>query len=149
MSACELCVPGAGEPVFETDSCRVVLVGDPGFPGFCRVIAKRHVREMSDLAAEERRAIMDLVFAVEAAVRQLVKPHKMNLASLGNVTPHLHWHVIPRWTEDPRFPQPIWGEPLREGAAPPAPEGLAAALRAALDAAFPPPAAARPSESPS
>jgi diadenosine tetraphosphate (Ap4A) HIT family hydrolase len=48
------------------------------------------------------------VFRVEAALRICLQPEKVNLASLGNMTPHLHWHVIPRRSGDPTFPQPIW-----------------------------------------
>jgi diadenosine tetraphosphate (Ap4A) HIT family hydrolase len=45
----------------------------------------------------------------------VMHPDKINLASLGNMTPHLHWHVIPRFKQDKHFPQPIWGVPQREG----------------------------------
>jgi diadenosine tetraphosphate (Ap4A) HIT family hydrolase len=54
------------------------------------------------------------VFAVESVLREQLDPHKINLASLGNVVPHLHWHVIPRYTDDPHFPQPIWSNAQRE-----------------------------------
>jgi hypothetical protein len=56
---------------------------------------------------------MNVVFAVEAAVREIARPDKINLASLGNVVPHLHWHVIPRWADDPHFPDAIWAAPRR------------------------------------
>jgi diadenosine tetraphosphate (Ap4A) HIT family hydrolase len=39
----------------------------------------------------------------------VLDPLKINLASFGNMTPHLHWHVIPRWADDAHFPQPVWG----------------------------------------
>ncbi len=85
---------------------------------------------MTDLPAHERRHLMNLVFAVEAAVRRVAKPDKVNLASLGNVVPHLHWHVIPRWNDDSRFPAPIWGASQRAGR--PRPAVAAEALRSAL-----------------
>ena len=53
-------------------------------------------------------AFMRAVFAVEGALRASLSPHKMNVASLGNLTPHLHWHVIPRFKDDPAFPKPVW-----------------------------------------
>jgi diadenosine tetraphosphate (Ap4A) HIT family hydrolase len=56
---------------------------------------------------------MRVVFAVEAALRGLMRPDKINLASLGNLVPHLHWHVIPRFGDDPHFPAPIWAAPRR------------------------------------
>jgi diadenosine tetraphosphate (Ap4A) HIT family hydrolase len=60
-----------------------------------------------------------------------MQPDKINLASLGNVVPHLHWHVIPRFADDAHFPSPIWASPQRDGADH-SQAGLAASLRAAL-----------------
>jgi diadenosine tetraphosphate (Ap4A) HIT family hydrolase len=111
---CDLCDGVGGEVLWQDDLCRVVLVDEAGYPGFCRVILQRHVAEMTDLAAAERERLMRVVFATETALRQLLKPDKVNLASLGNVVPHLHWHVIPRFRDDRHFPNPIWGEPRRE-----------------------------------
>ncbi|MDA8092669.1 MAG: HIT family protein [Betaproteobacteria bacterium] len=88
---------------------RVVWVDDAAHPGYCRVIWAAHVKEMTDLSATERTHLMGLVFAVESAVRTAFQPDKINLASLGNLVPHLHWHVIPRYAEDPEFPNAIWG----------------------------------------
>ena len=107
---CELCDTPGGELLWQNDLCRVVLVDDPQYPGFCRVILNRHAKEMTDLAASERLQLMAIVFAVESTVRLVVKPDKINLASLGNAVPHLHWHIIPRFVNDPHFPNSIWGE---------------------------------------
>ena len=68
---------------------------------------------MSDLTSRERRHLYEVVHAVESALRRLVQPDKINLASLGNVVPHLHWHVIPRWRDDSHFPAPIWATACR------------------------------------
>jgi len=108
-NACELCAGSGGEILWQSANCRVVRVNDPEQPGFCRVIWKTHVKEMSDLDFASRNALMSVVFAVESAVRQCFSPDKINLASFGNVVPHLHWHVIPRWIDDRHFPEPIWG----------------------------------------
>ncbi|WP_121240604.1 HIT family protein [Sulfurisoma sediminicola] len=137
MSDCALCVTPGGGILWQDESCRVVLVeGDEGrdFPGFCRVVWQAHIAEMSELAASERRHLMNVVFAAELAVREVVRPDKINLASLGNVVPHLHWHVIPRWRGDSRFPAPIWSPGSRAGAVPPAPtiERLRTAFTRAL-----------------
>lgn len=113
--------------------CRVVRVDEPDYPGFVRVILERHAREMGDLSREEREALMAVVFEVEAAVRETMQPDKMNLASLGNMTPHVHWHVVPRFTDDRHFPNPIWALPRRERSAPHAQrERRAASLPAAI-----------------
>lgn len=111
---CELCDTPGGELLWQDDFCRIVLVGDADYPGFCRVILHRHIKEMSDLAERERIRLMTVVFAVESAVRMALQPDKINLASLGNVVPHLHWHIIPRFTDDRHFPNPIWGVAQRE-----------------------------------
>jgi diadenosine tetraphosphate (Ap4A) HIT family hydrolase len=86
---------------------------------------------VSDLTGEERRHLLKVVVAVELVVRKLMQPDKINLASLGNVVPHLHWHVIPRWAEDSHFPAPIWAAAVRSAPVRPQPQSklLAAALR--------------------
>ena len=112
--SCELCATPGGSLLWSNLLCRVVLVDDPDYPGFCRVILNRHAREMTDLPAKERHELMQVVFAVEASLRDLLKPEKINLASLGNMTPHVHWHVIPRYRSDRCFPNPIWGEIRRD-----------------------------------
>lgn len=106
---CELCTTTGGTLLWESPTCRVVRIDDPYYPGFCRVIWTAHVREMTDLDPGECLTLMNVVFAVEKVVRALFIPDKINLASFGNMTPHLHWHVIPRWRDDRHFPEPIWG----------------------------------------
>jgi diadenosine tetraphosphate (Ap4A) HIT family hydrolase len=137
MQHCELCSSPGGELLWANEECRVVLIeGEEAslYAGFCRVIWKAHVAEMSDLDAAQSARLMRVVLATEQALRATVAPDKINLASLGNVVPHLHWHVIPRWRNDSRFPRPIWAPTLREGAVHAAPEQ--AQLRAALLAAL-------------
>jgi diadenosine tetraphosphate (Ap4A) HIT family hydrolase len=109
----------------------VVLADEPDYPGFLRVILNTHVKEMTDLPANDQQALMRVVFAAEAAMREVLAPDKINLASLGNVVPHLHWHVIPRFGDDPHFPNPVWGEKLRDTPHA-APSDLIEALTAAL-----------------
>lgn len=110
---CELCHL-AVEPVYRDDKLSVILVDDPHYPGFCRVIWNEHVKEMSDLAPADRMALNDAVWHVELAVREVMAPVKVNVASLGNMTPHLHWHVIPRYADDAHFPNPVWSAAVRQ-----------------------------------
>lgn len=114
---CPFCLTDGGVVLWKDARCRIVLPDEPGYPGFCRVIWNSHVREMSDLGAEDQAYCLHVVLAVERALRATLTPAKINLASFGNLVPHLHWHVIPRFPDDPHFPQPAWGERLREGAA--------------------------------
>lgn len=137
MHSCELCTTPGGEVLWSDADCRVVLVeGEEAalYPGFCRVIWTSHVAEMSDLTAAQSSHLMRVVLATERAVRATVSPDKINLASLGNVVPHLHWHVIPRWQDDSRYPRPIWAAALRDNPSRPAADKtrLSAALIAAL-----------------
>lgn len=128
---CELCAAPSGTVLWQDARCRVIHVEEPGYPGFCRVIWNTHIREMSDLNATDREHCMRVVFAVERVLRAAMHPDKINLASLGNMVAHLHWHVIPRFSDDPHFPQPIWGLRQRPGADTRAgadPEELAQAL---------------------
>jgi diadenosine tetraphosphate (Ap4A) HIT family hydrolase len=115
VSSCELCNSAGGELLWQDELCRVVLVGDHDYPGFCRVILNRHVREMTDLDTATREQLMRVVYAAEQALRQLMQPAKINLASFGNMVAHLHWHVIARFADDKHFPGSIWSEAQRAG----------------------------------
>jgi diadenosine tetraphosphate (Ap4A) HIT family hydrolase len=110
-----LCGSAGGELLWQNELCRVVLVGDRDYPGFCRVILNRHVREMTDLDTATRERLMRVVYAAEQALRQLMQPAKINLASFGNMVAHLHWHVVARFSDDKHFPGSIWGEARRAG----------------------------------
>jgi len=110
---CELCERHGGVPVWRDDAWRVIRVEDAAFPAFYRVIAKGHVAEFSDLPEAARQRCMALVAAVEAVLRERLRPTKVNLAALGNMVPHLHWHVIARFDWDSHFPQPVWGTAQR------------------------------------
>ena len=108
MNFCPFCHPENETVLWQDDRCRVILVDDADYSGFCRVIWGGHVKEMTDLAEPERAHLMAVVFSVEEALREILQPEKVNLASLGNQVPHLHWHVIPRFSDDAHFPDPVW-----------------------------------------
>jgi diadenosine tetraphosphate (Ap4A) HIT family hydrolase len=115
MAACELCEEG-GEVLFRNEQLRIVLVDDAQYPGFCRVIWNAHVSEMTDLQPEQRSVLMKTVCQVESALREVMQAEKINLASLGNMVPHLHWHLIPRFSDDAHFPSPVWAAVQRQTA---------------------------------
>lgn len=125
-TVCELCTQDGGEVLHRDALLRVVLVDDAHYPGFCRVIWNAHAKEMTDLQPAERDALMAAVWQVEAAVREVMQPEKINVASLGNMTPHVHWHVIPRHVDDVQFPGPVWAAAHR------VPEPVSLARRVAL-----------------
>ena len=117
MVECPICSAQNEEILWQNPQLRVIVVHNESHaPAFCRVIWQAHVGEMTDLAADERAEIMNAVDRVEAAMRQVFQPAKINLASLGNVVPHLHWHVIARFDNDANFPAPIWAPAQRKAA---------------------------------
>ena len=140
-SGCPLCESDGGELVWMGDRARLILVEHDRFPGFCRIVWNDHVAELSDLSDADQAWLMRLVVRVERIVREVMTPDKVNLAAFGNMVPHLHWHIIPRYRWDTHFPEAVWAAPQRAADA----DALAElgsrlpALRAALTALSPDP----------
>ena len=114
QAGCELCEQEGGLLLLQTPLWRVIRALDADHPAFYRVIWNAHVSEWTDLPPADRAAMMRVVEAVETVLRETLQPTKVNLASLGNVVPHLHWHVIARFTWDARWPAPVWAAKQRE-----------------------------------
>lgn len=112
-AACPLCTADGGLLVFRNDTLRIIQADEAGFPAFYRVVWNRHVAEFSDLTAAERDTCMNAVVVVEQVLRTELQPTKINLAALGNMVPHLHWHVIARFAWDSHFPAPVWAAAQR------------------------------------
>ena len=112
-AVCPLCATEGGTLVWRGAHLRVIRADEAGFPAFYRVVWNTHVAEFSDLDAPSRQHCMDVVAVVEQALRDVLQPTKINLAALGNMVPHLHWHVIARFDWDGHFPVPVWGESQR------------------------------------
>jgi diadenosine tetraphosphate (Ap4A) HIT family hydrolase len=114
---CPLCRDAAAPALWRDDRCRVVSAADADYPAFLRVIWQAHVREMTDLDLVDQQHLLRVVLAVERVLRSELSPDKINLATLGNQVPHLHWHVIPRFADDAHFPDPVWAARRRAGVA--------------------------------
>ena len=110
---CPLCASDGGLLVWRGAQLRVIRADEAGFPAFYRVVWNAHVAEFSDLDPLERAHCMDVVVQVEQALRQHLQPTKINLATLGNMVAHLHWHVIARFDWDSHFPAPVWAAAQR------------------------------------
>lgn len=108
LADCPLCQTAGGIVLWQGPLFRVIDAEDAAYPGFTRVVWTKHVVEMTDLGTEEQSTLMRAVFLVESIQRKMLQPHKINLAAFGNVVPHLHWHIIPRWSDDLHFPAPVW-----------------------------------------
>lgn len=124
VTKCELCDSVGGEVLACAPEWRVVRVADADFPAFYRVIWQAHVAEFSLLSTAERVLCMEVVARVEAVLRDLLRPTKVNLASFGNMVPHLHWHVVARFEWDSHYPQSPWGPRQRDVLSPAATERL-------------------------
>ncbi len=85
------------------------------YRGHCTLIFDpRHATRLDQLSATEWRAFSDDLFRAQGAVMRTVRPDHINIESLGNVVPHLHWHIVPRYRDDPRWGLPIWLTPLSD-----------------------------------
>lgn len=113
VAGCPLCETEGGVLVFHGDVFRVIRAEEADHPAFYRLVWNDHVVEFSDLPAPARLLCMEAVTCIEQVLRQRLAPSKINLAALGNVVPHLHWHVIARFDWDRHFPAPVWAGPQR------------------------------------
>ena len=117
MTDCPLCTDMGGELIAEyAPHFRVIRASDAQFPAFYRLIWQGHIAEFSDLSPAQRQLCMEAVAAIERVLRQHLQPTKVNLASLGNVVPHLHWHIIARFDWDSHYPDPVWAQTRRSAA---------------------------------
>ena len=126
-TACALCETDGGRLIWRGAEFRLIRADDGLLPAFYRVVWSAHVAEFSDLSALQRLTCLDAVALAEQSLRETLAPDKINLASLGNVVPHLHWHVIARWRWDAYWPQSAWS-----AAQHPADEAMLASLSARL-----------------
>lgn len=117
QQGCVLCEGPGGRLVFEGAKLRVIHAQEAGFPAFYRVIWREHAAEFSDLDAADRVLCMEAVAVVEQCMREHLAPTKMNIAALGNMVAHLHWHVIARFADDSHFPGSVWAAVQRERSA--------------------------------
>jgi diadenosine tetraphosphate (Ap4A) HIT family hydrolase len=114
MAGCALCDAPGGRVVVQAPRWRLIHAGEAGFPAFYRLVWQDHVREFSQLPPAQRAECLDLLVAVEQALISHLQPDKVNLASLGNAVPHLHWHLVARFGWDSHFPGAVWATAQRE-----------------------------------
>jgi len=113
-------------PVASLVLCDLQLMDDENYPWLVLVPRVADARELTDLDANQRTALMDDIVRCEQLLLDVFQPHKLNVAALGNLVPQLHVHVIARFEQDPAWPAPVWG---RVAARPYAPEALVARVR--------------------
>ena len=97
--------------IIELQHSRVILNRDQFFPGYTLLFTKQHVTELFHLDPAVRSGLMEEVSRVAEALFTLFQPDKINYELLGNMVPHIHWHLVPRISAEPLWPRPIWSEP--------------------------------------
>ncbi|WP_299397331.1 HIT domain-containing protein [Pelagibius sp.] len=90
--------------------CRVLLMNDATYPWLILVPRRPGLRDFHDVEAADMPRFTAEICAASRALEAAVSPDKMNVAALGNMVPQLHLHVIARFTGDPAWPGPAWGQ---------------------------------------
>lgn len=94
--------------VCELPTSYVVLADSQFYYGYTLLLSKYHVCELHELSAETRSQYLAEMAMVAEAVFEVFQPLKLNYELLGNKHPHLHWHLIPRYADDPNPAMPVW-----------------------------------------
>jgi len=113
MNTCPMCRRWDDDSdlrVAELEHSFVVLNRDQFFPGYTLLFTKEHVTELFHLDMAVLSGLMEEVSRVAEALFTLFKPDKINYELLGNMVPHIHWHLVPRRSDEPLWPRPIWSE---------------------------------------
>jgi diadenosine tetraphosphate (Ap4A) HIT family hydrolase len=115
---CEICeryVPRYNEsnPYFvaELETGWAVLGDNQLYRGYTIFASKTCVPELHELAPEVRSRFLDEMALVAEAVFRAFAPRKLNYELLGNSVSHLHWHIFPRYEDDPSPRGPVWNNP--------------------------------------
>jgi diadenosine tetraphosphate (Ap4A) HIT family hydrolase len=100
---------GDSHPVAALALCDLRLMDDANYPWTVLVPRVPEARELIDLGVDEQHRLLEEIGQVSRVLQRLFRPHKLNVAALGNVVPQLHVHVIARQLDDPAWPNPVWG----------------------------------------
>jgi diadenosine tetraphosphate (Ap4A) HIT family hydrolase len=119
-------------PVGDLELSRVLLMNDARFPWLILVPRRAAMRDLIDLAVDEQHVLLHEIGRCAQTLRDMDKPDKLNIATLGNVVAQLHVHVIARTVHDAAWPRPVWGVGERVSYAASALQVRLSGLRAAL-----------------
>ncbi len=78
------------------------------YRGYCVLVTKEHYKEMTDIPEAKREVLFKEMMIAHSAIEKAFLPKKMNMCSLGNVVPHIHWHFFPRYADDANFNNSPW-----------------------------------------
>lgn len=79
-----------------------------------KIFTKEPYKELGDVPAGLRQKLWETYDIIEYEMTRYYNPKKINMASLANILPRVHIHVMARFEEDSYFPQSMWGEKQRE-----------------------------------
>jgi len=113
LSDCGLCKVPTLPILWSGHNFRIVLVTDQNIKGYLRLELLEHVSEIHQLSESIRQQMYILLHIIEISLVNIFHPDKINIASLGNMTPHVHWHIVSRYKQDNFFPDSIWSKPAR------------------------------------
>lgn len=85
------------------------LMDDANYPWLVLVPRVADAREIIDLDATQQAQLLEEIGRASRVLQALFRPHKLNVAALGNAVSQLHVHVIARREDDPAWPRPVWG----------------------------------------
>lgn len=115
INNCSICqwienIKSGKDPFFvlELRTGYVVIGHYQYFPGYTLFLCKKHVSELHELPKTFRQQFLNDMSITAEAVFRAFKPKKLNYELLGNTTSHLHWHIFPRYKNDPLPERPIW-----------------------------------------
>lgn len=114
---CPMCDRWQGDAdlqIAELEHSYLILNRDQFFPGYCLLFTKQHQTELFHLDANVRQGLMEEISRVAQGLADCFQPNKLNYELLGNLVPHIHWHLVPRFRSEPLWPRPIWSEPHQE-----------------------------------
>jgi diadenosine tetraphosphate (Ap4A) HIT family hydrolase len=96
-------------PLAHWPLCEVRLMDDAHHPWLILVPRVEDAVDIIDLDATQQAELMREIDRAARALQTTMKPHKLNVAALGNVVPQLHVHIIARYRDDIAWPRPVWG----------------------------------------
>lgn len=144
-TSCPLCAAARArgpDHLASLDECEIVLGENQGCPGWCVAILRDHAEHMDELTIDRQARVWGDVARVARAIRRVLAtngegggPVRLNYECLGNVVPHIHWHIVPRHAGEPDLRAPVWlrsPDALRGSLAPEARQLLASRLREAI-----------------
>ncbi len=113
--SCILCHDNHNEElIIKNDIYKIIKVFNKDYPIYFQIIVNRHIKELSDLPYKDALQIFEAIYLLDQLICDIFRVDKVNIASFGNIVPHLHWHIIGRYKNDKHFPNPIWGDITRQ-----------------------------------